>query len=106
MQAGLVPIEHDELARTEAGDLTAKFRTDGSAGSRDQYPLPGEVQGDRGNVNLDLPPTEQLRLGDGADVVHSYRAAEQLPNRRNNLDLDVELYREVGERSHELSVGT
>ena len=58
MQAGFVPIEHDELARAEAGDLTAKFRTDGSAGSRDQYPLPSQVQGDRGNVNPDLPPTE------------------------------------------------
>jgi hypothetical protein len=39
MKVGLVVVEQDELGGTEAGDLAADLRTDGTTSAGDQHPV-------------------------------------------------------------------
>ena len=39
VKVGLVVVEEDELGGTEAGDLAADLRADGTTGTGDQHPV-------------------------------------------------------------------
>ena len=78
VQAGLVAVEQDELARAEAGDLAAQLGADRAAGAGDQDALAGDLLGDGGHVELDRAAAEQVGDVDVAQVARGGSAADDL----------------------------
>src|SRR5699024_6106611 len=60
LKACCVTVEHHQLSRAELRQLAAQFRSDGSAGTRDEHALAGDVAGDQLDVRIDGMPDDQV----------------------------------------------
>ncbi len=104
-QRRLVAVQHDQLGRGEATDLAAQLAADRTAGAGDEHPLAGHVVGDRVQVGVDLAPTQQIDLGDRADVAHPDRFTEELGHRGEHPGAQPEEVGPAGHLPDQLAVG-
>ena len=89
MQCGLVAVEQDELAGSEAVHLPRQLRADGAAGAGDQDAAPGQVVGDPPEVGVDRVPAEHVGDVDLADAVELDPAADHLRDGRQRQELQA-----------------
>ena len=78
VQRRLVPVEHDQLAGAEAGDLAAQLRADGASRAGDQHAAVGEVPGDRLDVGVHLGAAQQVGQLDVAQVAEGDAGRQQV----------------------------
>ena len=101
VQRGLVAVEHDQLGRLEAVNLSTELGADRATGAGDEHPPAGEVARRRREIGADLPPSEKVLQGELANVRGLRRALDHLAQRRQHLHGQARLGREVGQLTME-----
>ena len=104
VERGLVPVEHDELVGSEAGELVTQLGADRAAGAGDQHAPTSQVAGDGLDVGVDDVTPEQVGFGQRSDVADSDGFTEEFAQRRQHEDAEVGGGGEVAQLTQQVGI--